>query len=368
MIYLETGKMSWASTYGTGRYINELVKTNAYDYVICAASQEAYVPMTNRCGVVAFDDDQYRKELSDFMLNLKEGDMVHFPANTIIEMFIPGYVKVIYTLHDLTPLFFYKHKKRNGNYFSDGMALSTKEWKANVLYALKRADCVLTVSENTKNDIVKYFAIPDNKIKVIYHGVDEQFERHSFEKIEEKRALYGLNNKKIIMSIAGAKHKNLVRVILAYYILCVKKHTENYCFVLVGAIIPKIDILTKVLQKKGNFFLTGRVSDEELVWLYNLSDCFIFASLYEGFGFPLLEAYACGTPVVAANNSSLKELNGGYARLVNPRKILQISNAMKENLQRSEELILNQIEYAKSFTWESFRKKHKKEIDELMKM
>lgn len=366
MVYLETGKMSWASTYGTGRYIRELMKSNIYDYVICAVSQKDNIPLTNNSKVIVLDDERYKERLSAFLQSLQEGDVIHFPANTIVVDFIPKYIKVVYTIHDLTPLFFYKHRKRNGNYFSDGAALTTAEWKANVFYALKRADRILTVSENTKSDILKYFSVPEQKIKVIYHGIDTRFEQYSAKKTEEKKALYGLKDKKMILCIAGGKHKNLVRVILAFYLLCLKNRKENYLLVLVGGIIPKIDILTKALQKKKRVFLTGRISDEELVWAYNLSDCFVFASLYEGFGFPLLEAYACGTWVAAADTSSLKELNGGYAKRINPRKIVQIACAMEKSGYRPEALVQDQINYARTFTWEKFRQEHKRVLDELI--
>lgn len=367
MVYLETGKMSWSSAYGTGRYINELIKTDVYDYVICTASQRDDVPLLEKNRIIAFDDSQYRNLLSNFVLNLKAGDVIHFPANTIVITNIPEYVKVIYTIHDLTPLFFYKYKKRNGNYFSDGIPLSTKEWKKNILYASKRADYILAVSENTKKDIIKYCHVATEKIFVIYHGIDMKFKQYSPKKIEEKKKEYGLNEKKIIMGIIGGKHKNLIRVIIAYYLLCIKNRKENYCLILVGAIIPKINFLTKRLQNKGKAFLTGRISDEELVMFYNISDCFIFVSLYEGFGFPLLEAYACGTNVISSNTSSLKELNGGYAQQINPKKILQITNAMKRNDLRTEKAIKEQICYAKSFTWQKFREKHKKVIESLMR-
>lgn len=366
MVYLETGKMSWSSTYGMGRYIQELLRTNVYDYVICSYSQKEYVPII-KSKIIALDDSQYKKKLSTFIQNMKEGDVIHFPGNTIVVDNIPTRVKVVYTIHDLTPLLFYKHKKQNGNFFSDGTPLSTYEWKENVLYALIRADCILTVSENTKKDIVKYFDIQQEKIVSIYHGVDERFVRYSSELIEEKKRKYGLKNKRIIMGIMGAKHKNLIRLILAYYLLILKDRSKEYCLILVGDVIPKIDIFTKLLQKRRKVFLTGRVSDEELVWCYNLSDYFVFVSLYEGFGFPLLEAYACGTRVITSNTSSLGELSGGYAQQVNPKKIGQIENAMKTKVHYDEEFIVKQVNYAKSFKWTTFREKHKRVIESVLK-
>lgn len=368
MVYLETGRMSWASVYGTGRYINELVKTNVYDFVICAVSQKDNVPIIKKDKIIALDDFEYRTQLSNFILNLKIGDVIHFPANTIIVTNIPEYVKVVYTIHDLTPLFFYKNKKRNGNYFSDGTPLSTNEWKKNILYASKRADCILAVSENTKKDIIKYCAVSEEKIVVVYHGIDMKFERYSSEVIEEKKGEYGLSNRKTIMGIIGGKHKNLTRVIIAFYLLCIENWRENYCLILVGAIMPKINILTKGLQSKGKVYFTGRISDEDLVMFYNISDCFVFVSLYEGFGFPLLEAYACGANVITSNTSSLKELSGEYARQIDPKNILQIINAMKENDLRTEVEIKEQISYAKSFTWQRFRETHREIIENLTKI
>lgn len=300
--------------------------------------------------------------------NMSEGDAIHFPANLICANFdsIPKGVKIFLTIHDITPLLFYKNKRKNGNYFSNGESVSTKQFENNLLLFLPRIDCIITVSENTKCDIVSRFGINESKIVPIYNGIDSRFVCYSKEKIKEIRTSYNIPNGKIIMAINGGKHKNIIRVILAFFLYCIKNRNEDMKFILVGRVSKKIRLLTNFMKKK--FILAGRVPDEILIDYYNIADGFIFASLYEGFGFPLLEALACGSYVVCSKTSSLGELGKGYAYLVNPLSVLDIANSFNMIKRKTDEEINEQRQYVQNFTWDNTADRHMEIINIVMSL
>lgn len=369
MIYLETGKMSWDESYGMGRYINELVKRGIYQYVLCAKSQAHFVPKIHGLEVIALDDIGYRDNLSEYILNhMDADDVVHFPANLICANIdsIPNNVKLILTVHDITPIFYYKNKRRNGNFFSDGESVSTRQFEENLREFLPRVDHVITVSENTKKDIISYFNIEGKKISVVYNGIDAKFIKYSKEKLADVKKSYHLENEKLVMVLTGGKHKNIIRVVVAFYFYCILNKNEDIKLILVGKTNKKMVALTYFLRRMKKAVLTGRVSDEVLVDYYNIVDSFIFASLYEGFGLPLLEAMACGSFVICSDNSSLGELGRGYAYLINPRSIKEIMNGFSKVKKLSDNEIGKQREYIGRFTWDNSANQHEVIINNLV--
>ncbi len=368
MIYLETGKMSWDERYGMGRYINELARREMYDCVICANSQKMFVPNIEGLNIISLDDSSYKKELSEYISkNMHKGDVIHFPANLIcvdVTRF-PKDVRIVLTVHDITPIFYYQNKKRNGNYFSNGKRVSTKQFEENLRQYLPRADRIITVSENTKKDIVSYFGIDERKIITIYNGIDSRFKQYSSEQLETVKEKYGLSNIQTIMAVIGGKHKNIARVITAFRLYCKKNRNNKLHLILVGKISKRTMLLTCFRKSKGKIILTGRVSDEELVDYYNISDGFVFVSLYEGFGFPLLEAMACGAYTICSKTSSLGELGEGYAYLVDPTDIVDIADSFKTIRKLSDDEIKKQREYVKKFTWDNSCRQHIKVLMEV---
>lgn len=192
----------------------------------------------------------------------------------------------------------------------------------------KEIDMVIAVSEATKHDLLSATRIPEEKITVIYEGVDESFKPSSVEKIAEFKNKMKLP-KNFVLAIGGVGvRRNLERV---------KEATRGYNLVITGQTIPW-------------------VADSDRPLLYASADLLCYPSLYEGFGLPVLEAMACGTPVVTSKTSSLSEISGRAALLVNPLDVEEIAKAVKivygdKSLQK--ELKKRGLAQAAKFSWDT---------------
>lgn len=221
----------------------------------------------------------------------------------------------------------------------------------------KRAHRIISVSENTKKDIMKYFKIPEEKIVVIYEGVNESFEIITDN--QKKRTIaekYQLPDKFILYVGTYLPHKNLETLLYAYHDL--KQHRKiSHALVLAGKKARNFEAISNLIS---NLDLTddvktiGFVPEEDLPCLYNLADLFVFPSLYEGFGLPLLEAMACGTPVLASDASCLPEIGGDGALYFSPRNKNEIAEkiyALLSNSTMRTELIERGCKRSQLFSW-----------------
>lgn len=228
--------------------------------------------------------------------------------------------------------------------------------------ALKNSRGIIAVSYNTKKDIIRLFNVKKEKIKVIYEGVSDRYkpmEKSDLGKIKEKYAL----PENFILNVGTLEpRKNLKRLIKAYSLLP-KSLKDKYKLVIVGKkgwYYEDIFETVKKLNLEEKILFTGYVPDEDLPYIYNLSEIFVYPSLYEGFGLPLLEAMACGIPVITSNTSSLIEIGKESAILVNPKNVVELKNAIKlllENKELRESLKKKGIERAKKFGWEKTAQK-----------
>jgi len=221
----------------------------------------------------------------------------------------------------------------------------------------KKCRMILTDSKNVRSETINFLRIAPEKIKVIYPGVDERFKKlNSKISIEE---LHELNpNKKIILYVGNTRpYKNLPRLLEAFKLLQ-KKKSENYQLVIGGGEKRNLPLLKKIVLDLGiekDVIFSENLTDAEVVALMNAADVFVFPSLEEGFGFPPLEAMACGTPVVTSNVSSLPEVVGDAALLVDPENVEEIASAIEKVLtdeKLREELIRKGFERVKRFSWE----------------
>jgi glycosyltransferase involved in cell wall biosynthesis len=222
-------------------------------------------------------------------------------------------------------------------------------------HILERSAAVVAVSESTKQDIVASFGINPDKIHVIYNGYDEL----RFCIIEDSRPIldrYGLQSGKYFLFVGSIlKHKNLSRLVQAFARL------EGEPILVIAGVCKDVDCLEdvkKVATNLGIFESRLRyleyVEDDALPYLYNGALAFILPSLHEGFGVPIIESMACGTPVITSNCSAMPEVAGGAALLVDPYSVESIASAMREiidNPRRTVVLRTAGLERAKMFRW-----------------
>jgi glycosyltransferase involved in cell wall biosynthesis len=247
--------------------------------------------------------------------------------------------------------------------------------------SVRRADHVIAVSEHTRRDLVHWLGIGEEHVSVIYHGVNPAFRRVADgERLAAVRARYGLPERFILHVGTLQPRKNLPRLIEAYAALIgagdglgwppprpsparqgrVGAGATGELPVLVlaggkGWLEDEIYASVKHLGLEGYVRFLGFVDDADLPALYSLAELFVFPTLYEGFGLPVLEAMACGTPVVCSDASSLPEVTGEAALLVAPTDVSGLTAAMRRALTDADlraRLFAAGLARARQFTWE----------------
>src|SRR5262249_35870934 len=218
----------------------------------------------------------------------------------------------VVTIHDCIHLMF-------PQYLPNRAALAYA--RTSIRMAARRATRVMTVSESSKRDILRFVDAPADKIDVIYNAYDERFSVEPREadvvRVAER---YQLHDEFVLYAGNVKPHKNLERLLAAFHLVR-QRGLDHLKLVLIGDEISKYAALRRAVHKhqlhKYVRFL-GYMPEETLAVMYRLAGVFVFPSLYEGFGLPPLEAMASGTPVVTSNVSSLPEVAGDAAILVDP--------------------------------------------------
>jgi len=255
----------------------------------------------------------------------------------------------VVTIHDCIHLMF-------PQYLPNRMAYAYA--RAQMWTAAHRSDCILTVSDASKRDILHLFNIPPEKIVVVYNAIDAHFSVTPHpDAVARVRERYQLDHR-FLLYVGNIKpHKNLVRLIEAFSELRTGD-LEDLKLLIIGDEISKLPALRHAVHRhklhKHVRFL-GYVPDDQLAVLYRLAAVFVFPSLYEGFGLPPLEAMASGTPVVVSNVSSLPEVVGDAAVLVDPHDIDSIVDGLRcvlTNPTRADEMRRKGLERAREFSWE----------------
>jgi glycosyltransferase involved in cell wall biosynthesis len=185
----------------------------------------------------------------------------------------------------------------------------------------KESNLIIANSQTTADDVFKFLEIPREKIRVIYLAVPQRFKPQSEEKINQVLSKYKIK-KPFILSVATQEpRKNIQKLIDAFE--KINKERDDVNLVLTGKYGwgPLLDVVPNVIQ-------TGFVEEDDLIALYAACRVFVYPSLYEGFGFPVLEAMACGAPTVTSNSSSMSEIAKDAAILVDPRSEAQIIKAI----------------------------------------
>jgi glycosyltransferase involved in cell wall biosynthesis len=219
--------------------------------------------------------------------------------------------------------------------------------------SVARADRVLADSKATRDDLVAHFGAPPEKVQVLYSGVDARFcpekERGEQERLRDK---YGIEFPYVLSLGTLQPRKNYVRLIKAFANLPL----ANLRLYIAGGRGWLYEDIFAEAQKHGDrVHVLGFVDDADLPALYRGAALFAFPSLYEGFGIPPLEAMACGVPVVCSNASSLPEVAGDVALMVDPFDIDALTQAMARVLEDADlrrEMIAKGLAQAERFTWE----------------
>ncbi|HET7375539.1 MAG TPA: glycosyltransferase family 1 protein, partial [Anaerolineae bacterium] len=203
--------------------------------------------------------------------------------------------------------------------------------------SVQRATHILADSQATKNDLIELFKTPPEKITVLYSGVDPRFKpiRDRLE-VNRVRAKYKIGAVPFALSIGTLQpRKNYRRLIEAF-----AKLNDPQLHLVIGGgrgwMFDDVFAQAKELRLEERVHFIGFVDDDDLPTLYSTAELFVYVSLYEGFGLPLLEAMACGTPVIGSNTSSLPEVIGPVGIQVDPKNVEAITNAMLELLSQSE--------------------------------
>jgi glycosyltransferase involved in cell wall biosynthesis len=228
--------------------------------------------------------------------------------------------------------------------------------------AARRAAAIIAVSQSTKEDIVRILGVPAGKVQVIHEAPAA-----SFCPIERKTARQRLGNKwavpeRFVLYVGTIEpRKNLVRLLQAFAPLW-HGGVVPHKLVIVGPRGWKEQPVFRSIETLGlrdAVLLLGYVPHEILIALYNLAEALVFPSLYEGFGLPVVEAMACGTPVVTSRNGSLDEVSGEAAEFIEPTSVESIATALRYVLNdphRQEELRQLGLAHAAKYTWESTAK------------
>lgn len=232
-------------------------------------------------------------------------------------------------------------------------------------YNLRHAERILAVSHFTKKDVHRLFQVPEEKIEVVYNAIDDRF-RMGHATATEKEALaerYQINYPFLLYAGRISPHKNVIRIIEAFATLKTELDKEgafpDLKLIIIGDEVSKHPDLRREVIKSGVQYdvrFLGFVPIEVMRVLYDMAKIFVFPSLYEGFGLPPLEAMAHGTPVVTSNTSSLPEVVGKAAVLVNPENVFEISRALHRVLidqPLREKMKKAGIERAEKFSWEA---------------
>ena len=235
-------------------------------------------------------------------------------------------VKSVFTLHDLVHRFYPE-------------TLSTlNRWFLTIMMGrfLRTADMVISDSENTKRDAVRMYGVDESKIRVIHDGVNARFHPVEAETIIAAREQYALPERFLLFVGTIEPRKNLISLLEAFATLREESNDQESAIggsklVIVGKKGWKYDDFFRRLRGlglEGEVLFPGFVPDKDLPAVYSAADLFVFPSLYEGFGLPVLEAMACGTPVVCSNTSSLPEVAGDAALLVEPYDVRELKDAL----------------------------------------
>lgn len=276
-------------------------------------------------------------------------DLVH---NLSLTYPISTKKSLISTIHDIGPLTHPKFFSKKDNYF---MRLGFKQ-------ILNSSDKIICVSNYTANSVEyyakkKYGQSIQNRISIIYEGVDHQFENiKEPSTIDAPDFVKELCKKPFFLSVGQISARKNINLIIES-LIAAKQDLSSHNLLIVGNNSKKIDTLLKKYNSDDfskKIINLGYVKDKTLKYLYNKATAFIYPSLFEGFGLPIIEAMKCGCPVITSNSTSLNEIASDACIQINPESLNELKEQMIiiSNDKKYRDLLISKgLQRAKSFTW-----------------
>jgi glycosyltransferase involved in cell wall biosynthesis len=276
-----------------------------------------------------------------------------FHSQYILPVHLP--CKSVLTIHDILfeshPEFFPTFHRRLIKFF--------------IPFSAKHTNRIISVSDFTKRQIMEYYRIPEEKIEVIYEAASRKFRpiKNGTSMLPMLEA-YGIKTKYVLFVGRIEPRKNIVGLLKAFdYIR--QRGRKDLSLVIVGnqdKIFQQEELsdIVEEMQIGSDVIFTGGVSEDDLIALYNGAEVLTYPAFAEGFGLPVLEAMACGTPVITSDTSALPEVAGDAALLVNPYSFYEIGQALEGLLNNPDlrnELSAKGLERAKTFCWEKTAQK-----------
>jgi len=304
------------------------------------------------------NDSRYKAVIGDIIRNfIDEHQIDVFLVTSPFESTVVTYekewfenTKVISIVYDIIP------------YVMKEQYLATKEmyrWYMERVEMLRWMERCLVISQSVKDDMVKHLNFDPEKIDVIYGATSGKFFKTTLSDEQKNEILSKFNiGDRFIMCLGGDdKRKNMDALVMAYAKMP-RELIDNYQLVIVCRLsdetLNRLLTLSRENGVSGRVVFTNFVTDEELLRLYNMASLMAFPSQYEGFGLPIVEAWACGVPVLTSNNSSLGEIAGDAAVLVNPFDVNDITRGLVTALQDDvlSDLAARGEVRVKEFTWQ----------------
>jgi glycosyltransferase involved in cell wall biosynthesis len=258
--------------------------------------------------------------------------------------------KHVVTFHDLSYL-------RFPEFFSLRQRL-WHSWQMQPEQQARQADRIIAVSESTRRDLIEKYSLLENKVARIYSGISDQIRRPHIEALDEFRKNKRLPKSFVLFLGTIEPRKNVAGVIKAFNYLKSRFNFPDLNLVIAGGkgwLCSEVFMQAYGSPFSSQIFFVEHISDSEREFYYSVAEAFIYPSFFEGFGFPVLEAMACGTPVITSANSSLPEVVGDAGILVDPYNIPQMGNALNSLIKDAElRRILVEKGYKKvqEFSWD----------------
>lgn len=278
-------------------------------------------------------------------------DVFHGPASLI--PFRKECFRVVVTIHDLVAFL-----------FPETIPLKYGAYMRFLLrQAVKKANRIISVSYHTRQDLIDILKVPPEKISVIHEAPSPIFQPYDKEEVRRRlKERYGIT-KKFIYHLGNIEpRKNLINLLEAFARVC-RDLGPEYQLVVSGQkgwLIRSLSHFLKTYPVRDQIFFTGYVPVEDLPLFMNGAEIFVFPSLYEGFGLPVLEAMSCGTPVISSNRSSIPEIVGSAAVLIDPTDPTEIADrivSLLKNDQERSRLSHRGLEQAARFSWTEVARK-----------